>query len=125
MNQARRTSELFKLIRSLGYESALVGGLAVSMRSRERFTKDIDFAVAVNSDADAENLTFAMQQHRFELMQVVEQKSKGIMSTVRFRHPEDKIDEPSVDLLVGSSGIEREIVAEAESLELVVSTHAS
>ncbi len=34
----------------LGYSAALVGGLAVSARSRERFTRDIDFAVAVASD---------------------------------------------------------------------------
>ena len=32
----------------------LVGGLAVSLRTIERFTKDIDLAIAVDSDTKAE-----------------------------------------------------------------------
>lgn len=35
---------------------ALIGGLAVSVRAEPRFTRDIDLAVTVRDDADAERL---------------------------------------------------------------------
>ena len=35
---------------------ALVGGLAISIRAEVRFTRDVDVAVAVEDDADAEAL---------------------------------------------------------------------
>jgi hypothetical protein len=38
---------------------ALVGGLAVSVRTEPRFTRDADLAVAVTDDADAEALVMA------------------------------------------------------------------
>ncbi|MFD4433276.1 nucleotidyl transferase AbiEii/AbiGii toxin family protein, partial [Nocardia sp. NPDC058497] len=38
----------------LGYRWALVGGFAVSARSIPRFTHDIDLAIAVADDSDAE-----------------------------------------------------------------------
>jgi predicted nucleotidyltransferase len=118
MDLIKRAADLVELIASLGHECALVGGLAVSTRGRERFTRDIDFAVAVASDREAETLTFGLQGHGFELRQVIEQDAKGVLGTVRFRHPEDQVDEPSVDLLFGSTGIEREIVTQATQVEI-------
>ena len=41
---------------------AIVGGLAVSVRSRPRFTQDIDLAVAVSSDAEAEAVVLRLGQ---------------------------------------------------------------
>jgi hypothetical protein len=35
---------------------ALIGGLAVSVRSVPRFTKDLDFAIAVANDSEAEDV---------------------------------------------------------------------
>jgi hypothetical protein len=35
---------------------ALVGGLAISVRAVPRFTKDLDFAVAVMGDPEAEDV---------------------------------------------------------------------
>jgi hypothetical protein len=35
---------------------ALIGGLAISVRSVPRFTKDLDFAVAVAGDPEAEDV---------------------------------------------------------------------
>lgn len=35
---------------------ALIGGLAISVRSVPRFTKDLDFAVAVADDSEAEGV---------------------------------------------------------------------
>ena len=45
-----------RLLDSLGRDYALVGGLAVSIRAEVRFTRDVDVAVAVDSDAEAESL---------------------------------------------------------------------
>lgn len=39
-----------------GYSSAVIGGLAVSVRSEPRFTRDVDLAVAVTGDAESEAL---------------------------------------------------------------------
>lgn len=35
---------------------ALVGGLAVSVRTEPRFTRDLDLAVAVSNDREAESI---------------------------------------------------------------------
>lgn len=40
---------------------ALIGGLAVSVRAEPRFTRDVDFAVAVTDDKDAEKLVSQLQ----------------------------------------------------------------
>ena len=118
MNQAERAQHLLKTLTALNYQSALVGGLAVSARTRPRFTRDIDFAVAVASDKEAEGLVLAMQQQGFRLLKVIEQDAKKVISTVRFGHPDDWDNQPSVDLLFGSTGIEREIVREATSFKI-------
>jgi Nucleotidyl transferase AbiEii toxin, Type IV TA system len=41
-------------LNAVGVRWALVGGLAVSARTIPRFTKDLDFAIAVASDSEAE-----------------------------------------------------------------------
>jgi hypothetical protein len=43
-------------LETAGVRFALIGGLAVSARVEPRFTRDLDFAVAVEGDADAEAL---------------------------------------------------------------------
>ena len=40
---------------------ALVGGLAISVRSVPRFTKDLDFAVAVANDSEAEDVVHRLR----------------------------------------------------------------
>lgn len=123
MNQTERVVELLQTLKTLGVESALVGGLAVSMRSRERFTRDIDFAVAIASDQQAEQLGLAMQRLGYRLIMVLEQEAKGVISTLRFQHPDDKDDQPSIDLLCGSTGIEAEIVA-GSTIEAISAEHS-
>lgn len=118
MNQIERALALVALLASVGHRCALVGGLAVSTRTRERFTRDMDFAVAVSSDRESERLALGLQRLGFRLLQVIEQEARGVIATLRFRHPEDPEDEPSVDPLCGSSGIEREIVRDAETIEI-------
>jgi len=102
------------LVESLGHRCCLVGGLAVSARARERFTKDIDFAVAVANDAQAEAVALAFQRAGYALMQVLEQTERHVLSTLRFTVPGSGSTAPGLDLLFGSCGIEPEIVARAQ-----------
>jgi predicted nucleotidyltransferase len=97
---------------------ALVGGLAVSARTEPRFTRDADIAVVVASDAEAEHLVRNLRALGYRIEALVEQEAVGRLATVRLaRLPEPT--GPVVDLLFASSGIEPEIVAEAETIELL------
>lgn len=96
-------------------QGCLVGGLAVSARCDPRFTRDVDIAVVVNSDEHAEALIHALAAHGLRMDGLVEQEAVGRLAMARLS-TEDGI---SVDLLIASSGIETEIVTNAESLEIV------
>jgi DNA-binding TFAR19-related protein (PDSD5 family) len=96
----------------------LVGGLAVSARTEPRFTRDADLAVAVASDAEAEALIHRLQAVEYDVEAIVEQDAVGRLATVRLAHP-SQLQAPVVDLQFASSGIEREVVAEAELIELL------
>ncbi len=97
MERGKRTQSVGALIEASGHRCALVGGIAVSIRARERFTKDIDFAVAVKSDAEAEALALAFQQAGYQLAQVFENAAKGLLATLRFTVPGGR-REPEFDL---------------------------
>ena len=97
---------------------ALVGGLAVSVRTEPRFTRDADFAVAVATDADAEALIRRLRALGYEVQALVEQEAVGRLATVRLAVGGDA-EGPVVDLLFASSGIEHEVVAEAEPIQLL------
>lgn len=97
---------------------ALVGGLAVSARTEPRFTRDADLAVAVSDDTEAEALIHALRGRGYNIGAVVEQDALGRLATVRLT-PSGSPNPPVIDLLFASSGIEREIVAAAEPLELL------
>lgn len=45
---------------------ALVGGLAISVRSVPRFTKDLDFAVAVADDSEAEDVVLRLRGRGYQ-----------------------------------------------------------
>jgi len=96
---------------------ALVGGFAVSARAEPRFTRDIDAAVMVENDADAEGLVRALVADEYELLAAIEQDETGRLATVRLSSPPG--GEVVVDLLFASSGIEPEIARSAESTEIV------
>ncbi|TXD34510.1 nucleotidyl transferase AbiEii/AbiGii toxin family protein [Lujinxingia vulgaris] len=61
----------------MGTAWALVGGLAVSCYVDPRFTRDIDVAVAVKNDADAESFLHAWQSRGYVLSAVMEQDAVG------------------------------------------------
>jgi hypothetical protein len=97
---------------------ALVGGLAVSVRTEPRFTRDADLAVALTSDAEAEALILRLRQRDYLVGSVIEQAAVGRLATVRLsRAGEDQA--PVIDLLFASSGIEAEIVADADPIEVL------
>lgn len=106
-------------LRALGYGCALVGGLAVGVHARPRTTLDVDFAVAVESDAEAEGIAHEFQRRGYQLYDVVEQTVVGRLATARFRIDDESIKAGSVDLLFASSGIEPEIVASGEDIEIL------
>ncbi len=90
---------------------ALVGGLAVGARAEPRFTRDVDLAVAADSDADAEQLVHALQQRGYRLVTMFEHEPTGHIGTVRFVSP--AAPGILVDLLFAASGVEAEVVAAA------------
>ena len=97
---------------------ALVGGLAVSARTEPRFTRDADFAVALATDTEAEALIHQLRTYDYHIEAIVEQEAVGRLATVRLTRSSE-VQPPVVDLLFASSGIEREVVADAELIELL------
>jgi predicted nucleotidyltransferase len=94
---------------------AVIGGLAVSARTRPRFTGDVDIAVAVATDTEAERLVADLRATGYEVQALLEHVAIARMSTVRLvRSPSKTL----VDLLFASSGIEPEIVASADLLKV-------
>lgn len=97
---------------------ALVGGLAVSARTEPRFTRDADIAVAVDSDAESEALMHSLRVAGYEIAAIVEQEAVRRLATARLTRSQEP-GSPVIDLLFASSGIEAEVVAEADELELL------
>ena len=98
---------------------ALIGGFAVSVRSEPRFTRDVDIAVAVPGDPDAEALVRSLMADGYQLVASVEQDAVERLATARLSPPEASDSGAVVDLLFASSGIEPEIVEAAEILEVL------
>jgi predicted nucleotidyltransferase len=101
-----------------GRRWALVGGLAVSARCEPRFTRDVDLAVAVSSDADAEALVRGLLASGYRVLAMVEHEGQHRLATVRLAVPGEQETGVVLDLLFASSGIEPEIAAAAALLEV-------
>ncbi|MEI7900091.1 MAG: nucleotidyl transferase AbiEii/AbiGii toxin family protein [bacterium] len=97
---------------------ALVGGLAVSVRTEPRFTRDLDIAVAVADDPSAEALVHSLQAAGFRTLATVEQEATQRLATARLSQVGNRTHALMLDLLFASSGIEAEICAEAEMLQV-------
>jgi len=95
---------------------ALIGGLAISVRSAPRFTKDLDFAVAVTNDSEAEDVVHRLGGRGYRPVEVLEQEYVERLSGVRLEHSGSDV---IIDLLFASSGIENEVVAGATRLEVL------
>lgn len=105
-------------LRRSGHHWAVVGGLAVSARTVPRFTKDIDLAVAVSDDREAEQLIPQVVPGGYRIATLIEQTATGRLATVRLALSAGDADDAVVDLLFASSGIEPEVVAAADPLDL-------
>ena len=103
----------------LGRRFALVGGLAVSVRSEPRLTRDADLAVLVADDRDAEALVRDLQARAWRVVAAIEQSVAGRLATVRLALAGEDVRGAVVDLLFASSGIEPEVVAAADPVEVV------
>jgi hypothetical protein len=103
-------------LQELGAKFAVVSGIAVSVRTIERFTKDLDLAVAVESDVEAEGLVLALSRSGYSVETVIEQYAMNRLSTVRLISKGEVV--MFIDLLFASSGIEPEVVASAEEVEI-------
>jgi predicted nucleotidyltransferase len=97
---------------------ALVGGLAVSVRTEPRFTRDVDLAVAVASDAEAEALVASLVPP-YRLLATVEHEALDRLAAVRLGTGPASDEGAVLDLLFASSGVEAEVVAGAEPLEVL------
>ena len=99
---------------------ALVGGLAVSVLSEPRTTRDLDVAVAVESDGEAEEVVQQLQNRGYRLAQApFEQTARGRLATVRLLIPGRRAEGVLFDVLLASSGIEAEVVAAARTVEVL------
>jgi hypothetical protein len=101
-------------LRRQGKRFALVGGLAVSVRAEIRFTRDVDLAVAVADDREAEALVLNLGSRRYRPIVSIEHDERKRLATVRLLSPEGV----KVDLLFASSGLEHEIVTRASMLDV-------
>jgi predicted nucleotidyltransferase len=95
----------------------VVGGLAVSVWGEPRLTRDVDVAVAVDDDRQAETLIRALRDRGYEDEEIIEQDSVGRLATARFRSRELP-NGIVVDMLFASTGIEREAVDDATRIEV-------
>lgn len=104
-------------LRKIGLRWALLGGVAVSALSEPRTTRDLDVAIAVESDTEAEDVVREFFARGYHFHDPVEQVETGRIATIRLLAPKDR--DVVVDLLFASSGIEPEIVAAARPLEIL------
>jgi hypothetical protein len=98
---------------------ALIGGLAISARAEARFTRDVDWAVAVQGDAEAEALVHSLIEAGYLVLMTVEQDETKRLATVRLLPPGESPHGVVADLLFASSGIEQELVAAADRIAIL------
>jgi hypothetical protein len=114
MKLAEALKELAQQLEAVGAQFAIIGGLAASARGEARFTRDIDVAVAVDNDEQAERILFELGQHGYRVITTVEHDAVHRLATARSIDPRGVV----CDLVFATSGIEREVVASAQRIEL-------
>lgn len=91
----------------------------MSARAEPRTTRDLDVAVSVSDDREAERSVRFFRERGYELVSHLEQKATGRLATMRLRVPGEEAGGVVTDLLFASSGIEPELVARAEEVEVM------
>lgn len=96
---------------------AVVGGLAVGARAEPRFTADVDVALSVVDDTEAEKVISRIIHLGYRPIMELDQDAVGRLATMRLVAPSDKafIEEgrPIVDVICATCGIEQELVGDA------------
>jgi predicted nucleotidyltransferase len=111
-------AQILSQLETRGARAAVLGGLAVSAWTEPRFTRDVDVAVAVQTDADAERIVRQLRGDGYRLLTAVEQTATGRLATARLLPPGESEEGMIVDLLFASSGIEPEIVDAASPIDI-------
>ena len=91
----------------------------MSARTEPRLTRDADLVVLVSDDRDAEALVLVLQGRGWLVVTAIEQDAAGRLATVRLAPGAEGALGTVVDLLFASSGIEPEIVAAADQIDVV------
>ena len=94
-------------------------GLGGGVPCRARFTKDVDLAVAVADDREAEGIVNRLQIRGYALASLVEQDYVNRLATARLVRPLAGASSAFIDLLFANSGIEDEVVRRADRRSLV------
>jgi hypothetical protein len=121
MTEPRLAAALIRLsadLRAIEARWALIGGLAVSARTEPRTTRDLDVTEAVADDREAEQTVRRMVDRGYHIDTLLEQEMTERLSTVRLLMPGDHVG-IFADLLFASSGIEAEVAADADPLEVI------
>jgi hypothetical protein len=80
-------------------------------------TRDVDVAISVASDIDAERIVRALRGRGYQPVELLEQEGAQRLATARMT-AEGQTEGIVIDLLFASSGIESEIVDSSERLEV-------
>ena len=95
---------------------AVVGAIAVGVRSEPRFTRDVDLALAVESDQEAEELLGFLIRSGYTIHELFQHDVTQDIVTARLVHPD--IPDVLTDFLFQTSGIEKEVVDRAETIHV-------
>lgn len=105
----------------MGLRWALVGGFAVILRAESRSTHDLDIVLAVSGEREADKAILGLRlrgygDHPKQPMLLKDGRVLG----VRLLSPQlDEDERAIVDVLTDCAGIDQEIVAAAEALEVL------
>lgn len=125
MGQSDHAASLQRIksdLEAIGCEFVLIGGLALGFYIEPRTTRDVDLAISVATDADAMRVVRTLLQTGYQAATenwLLEHKVSNLISTVRLTQPVAGPQPPGaiIDLLFARSGIEKEIVTQANSFE--------
>lgn len=110
-------------LRAGGFRYALVGGFAITLRAEPRTTRDLDVVLVVSGDQEAERVALVLRMRGYtdHPKGAAIERSDGRLATIRLISP--PVDEEGagvqIDLLVACAGIEPEVVAASQLLEVM------
>lgn len=103
----------------MGLRWALVGGFAVILRAESRSTHDLDVVLAVSGEREADRAVLGLRGYGDHPKQPMLVKDGRVLG-VRLLSPQlDEDERAIVDVLTDCAGIDQEIVAAAEALEVL------